>query len=632
MQRQSQPQQRTVFSRRLRRTSTLGIALGGFLLLLVAVAGPHVWGLGLPQRGARETRNPTPRPAAGGVEAGVRFVDVAKEAGLADAIIVGGGSTSKKYLLEEMGGGVAFFDYDNDDWVDVFLVNGTTVEGFPEGKKPSNFLFRNNRNGTFADVTERSGLTHSGWGQGACVGDYNNDGLEDLYVTSWGDNVLYRNDGEGRFTDVTRSAGLPSTVGRWSTGCSFFDYDRDSKLDLFVANYVTFDFEKAPLPGDNYFCTYMSIPVACGPEGLGGGTNILYHNLGDGKFQDVSEKSGVANPHGPSELTVSVVGRTWRRIGAYGFQSLPADFDNDGWPDVFVACDTAPSLLYHNNRNGTFTEVGIPAGCALSGQGVAQGGMGASTADYNGDGWLDIARANFAGDPTTLYRNNGDGSFYDASNAAGLGLNTKYVGMGVSFLDADNDGWKDIFVANGHVYPEADKIPGIVGFKQPNLLYRNLGNERFADVSSTAGPSMQIIESSHGCALADYDNDGDVDILVTNNNEPSNLLQNQGGNRKNWLVIKLVGTRSNRSAIGARVRVTTGKHSQIEDVLSGSSFLSHNDLRLHFGLGTAKAVDSVEITWPSGLKESFPNVQANQFLLIREGSGTIEKRDLKPAE
>ena len=295
-----------------------------------------------------------------------------------------------------------------------------------------------------------------------------------------------------------------------------------------------------------------------------------------------------------------------------------------------TACDTAPSLLYHNNRDGTFTEVGVPAGCALSGQGVAQGGMGAATTDYNGDGWLDISRANFSGDPTTLYRNNADGSFYDVSNASGLGVNTKYVGMGVGFLDADHDGWKDLFVANGHVYPEADRIPGIIGFKQRNLLYRNLGNGRMADVTSTAGPGLQIVESSHGSAFADYDNDGDVDIVVTNNNAPSNLLRNQDGNKKNWLTVKLVGTRSNRSAIGARVRVATGSRAQTEEVISGSSFLSHNDLRVHFGLGAAKTADMLEVTWPSGMKDSFPNVPANQFILIREGTGVIEKRVFKP--
>jgi enediyne biosynthesis protein E4 len=597
------------------------LALGAALAASVGFAQRN----SLPQAKATSAKPTSSSPATG-----TNFVDVSRQAGLGNAIIVGGGKTTKKYLLEAMGGGVAFLDLDNDDWPDIFMVNGRTIEDAPEGHAPHHFLFHNNHDGTFRDVSEGSGLALSGWGQGVCAGDYNNDGHEDLYITNWGDNILFRNEGENRFEDATGEAHLPSTKGRWSTGCSFLDYDRDGNLDLFVGNYITFDFEKSPLPGDNYFCTFMSVPVACGPEGLGGGTNILYHNRGDGTFEDVSEKSGIANPRGVSTLTVSVTGKNWRRIGSYAFQSIAADFDNDGWPDIFVACDTAPSLLYHNNHDGTFTEVGVPAGAALSGQGVPQGGMGATVGDFNTDGWFDLARANFSGDPTTLYRNNGDGSFYDVSNASGLGANTKYVGMGVGFFDFDNDGREDLFVANGHVYPEADRIPGIIGFKQHNLLYRNLGNGRFQDVSSTSGPGLKVLGSSHGSAFADYDNDGDMDIIVTNNNEASNLLRNESGNRKNWIEIKLAGTRSNRSAIGARVHVVTGGQSQLQQVSSGSSFLSQNDLRLHFGLGTAKIVERLEIEWPSGAREIFPNVAANQFIRIREGKGELEKALVKP--
>jgi enediyne biosynthesis protein E4 len=587
-------------------------------------------------RGGGEAKTP-PRPLASSrvkshderSPAGVSFVDVAKDAGLGGAVVVGGGVQKKRYILEAMGGGVAFLDYDSDGWPDIFLVNATTLEGFPQGKEPSNYLFHNNRDETFTDVTAKASLIHSGWGQGACVGDYNNDGLEDLFVTYWDSNILYRNNGDGTFTDVTHQAGLSGTEGRWSTGCAFFDYDRDSHLDLFVSNYVTFDPGVAPLPGANYYCSFMTVPVACGPEGLGGGTNILYHNRGEGTFDDVSEKSGVANPRGTKTLTLAA-DRTWRPVGSYGFTAIAADFDNDGWPDVYVSCDTAPSLLYHNNRDGTFSDIGIPAGCALDGQGVAQGGMGAATTDYDGDGWMDIVRSNFAGDPTTLYHNNGDGSFADVSQQAGLGAITKYVGMGVGFLDFDNDGWEDIFVANGHVYPEADRIAGVAGFKQPKVLFRSLGNARFADVSSVAGPGLVVVGSSHGCAFADYDNDGDIDILVSNNNQPPNLLRNDGGTKHHWLMVKCLGTRSNRIAIGARVRTVTGPHVQMEEVISGSSFLSQSDLRLHFGLGQAKTVDLVEVTWPSGTKESFPDVQADQLITIEEGHGIVKAQTFRP--
>jgi hypothetical protein len=608
----------------------LAHALGLIALFLgLACLREFLWGAGQARRPVLPV---TPSRAGAKVRqapAGVSFVDVAREAGLGGAVIVGGGERSKRYILEEMGGGVAFFDYDNDGWPDIFLVNATTFEGFPQGKDPSNFLFRNNHDGTFTDVTKQAGLVHSGWGQGVCVGDYNNDGFDDLFVTYWGNNILYRNNGDGTFTDVTKQAGLPGTEGRWSTNCSFLDYDHDGHLDLFVSNYVTFDPSLAPLPGANYYCSFMSVPVACGPEGLGGGTNILYHNRGDGTFEDVSEKSGVVNPRGTAILTLAA-DRTWHPVGSYGFASIAADFDNDGWPDIYVSSDTGPSMLYHNNHNGTFSEVGIPAGCALSGQGVTQGGMGAATTDYDGDGWLDIVKANFAGDPTTLYHNNGDGSFTDVSQQAGLGAITRYVGMGVGFLDFDNDGWKDIFVADGHVYPEADRIQGIAGFKQPNVLFRNLGNGRFAEVSSTAGPGLKVVASSHGCAFADYNNDGGIDIVVSNNNEPPSLLRNNGGNKRNWLLVKCVGTRSNRSAIGARVRVITGPHAQMEEVISGSSFLSQSDLRLHFGLGQAKAADLVEVTWPSGLKESFRSVHANQLITVEEGRGIVKAQSFVP--
>jgi hypothetical protein len=549
----------------------------------------------------------------------VTFTDITVQAGLSRAINVSGSSTAKKYLLEEMGGGVALFDYDNDGWLDIFLVN---CASFDSRRQPTSYLFRNNRDGTFTDVTRRAGLTRTGWGQGCCVGDYDNDGRDDLFVSYWGRNALYHNNGDGTFSDVSEKAGVAGTGHQWGAGCCFLDYDRDGHLDLFVANYVQFELAHAPLPGSSPYCRYNGMSVPCGPQGLGGGTNVLYRNRGDGTFEDVSERSGVANPRGlPS---VSFVAQGWRPTGSYGMGAAAADFNNDGWPDIYVACDSAPSLLYRNNRNGSFTEIAVAAGCAFNENGVALSGMGVAVADYDGDGWLDVARTNFSDQITILYRNNGDGAFNDASLRAGLGINTKYLGFGVGFLDYDNDGWKDLFIANGHVYSQLASQKLHVTYKQPSLLYRNLGGVRFEDVSSRVGAALQVPRVGRGCAFGDLDNDGDIDIVINNLDGPPTILRNDGGNQGNWLQVKCAGTKSNRSAIGARVSVRIGDTLRVDEVMSGGSYYSHSDLRLHFGLASAKKVDAVEVAWPSGLKTTVENVNANQAIVIEEGKGLVK--------
>ncbi len=573
-------------------------------------------GLGMAALGA-------PAFAARAAQAPVVFTDVTAAAGLARAINVSGRPDNKQYILEEMGCGAAFFDYDHDGWLDIFLVNGSSFEPEMRETRPASYLFHNNRDGTFTDITTKAGLTHSGWGQACCIGDYDNDGFDDLFVSYWGRNVLYHNNGDGTFTDVSEKAGVAGTTTRWGAGCCFLDYDRDGHLDLFVANYVNFDPTGAPRPGDSAYCRYNDISVPCGPLGFAGGTNILYRNRGDGTFADVSETSGIARPRGPSSMVF--VNSNWRPSGSYGMGAAAADFDNDGWPDIYVACDTAPSLFYRNNHDGTFSEIAVPAGCAFDEHGVALAGMGAGVGDYDGDGWLDIVRTNFSDQVPTLYRNYGAG-FEVTSTRAGLGVNRKHVGFGVNFLDFDNDGWADIFIANGHVYSQIASRKLYLTYREPKILYRNLGNGRFQDVSAAAGPAIASENLGRGCAFGDVDNDGDVDILVNNLDGAPTLLRNDGGNRNNWILIKCTGTRSNRSAIGTRVKVTTADRSQINEVMSGSGYYSQNDLRLHFGLGRASKVDTVEVAWPSGVKETFRDLAVNRFIVIQETKGIVSNR------
>ncbi len=548
-----------------------------------------------------------PRGKPSGLPFRACFTDVAAQAGL-HAPLVYGGADKKTYILETVGCGCAFLDYDNDGWLDIFLLSGRLLENTPESA--TNRLYRNNRDGTFTDVTDKAGLRKAGWASSVAVADYNNDGFEDLFVTYWGQNALYRNNGDGTFTDVTEKAGLLHDGTRWGSGCTFVDYDRDGKLDIFVADYLQFDFAKTPKPGENASCNWKGFPVNCGPRGLPPGRVWLYHNNGDGTFRDVSQASGVA-----------------KAKGSYCMTTAAADFDNDGWPDVYVACDSTPSFLFKNNHDGTFSEVGLESGVALNEDGMEQAGMGLGIGDFNLDGSLDILKTHFADDTAILYRNDGKGNFEDVTNAAGLGVETRYLGWGAGIFDPDNDGYPDLFWVTGSVYPEIEKELPSYPFKSPRILFRNLKNGKFEELLDQAGPGIAALHASRGCAFGDFDNDGDMDILVMNMNEPPSLLRNDVTGSNHWIKVKLAGTKSNRSAIGARVTARYGGHVQAQEVMSQSSFYSANDLRLHFGLGDATKVD-LEVRWPNGAMEKFAGVDANHLVTIREGAGIVKTESL----
>jgi enediyne biosynthesis protein E4 len=545
---------------------------------------------------------------AGSGDLGVSFLNVARESGLNTKTIFGG-EHKNKYLLETTGCGVAFYDYDNDGWLDIFLVNGTRLEGFPAGSEPTSHLFRNNRDGTFTDVTAKAGVAHSGWGQGVCVGDYDNDGWDDLFVTYFGQNVMYHNNGDGTFTDVSQKAGVAGKGTRWSTGCAFVDYDRDGRLDLFVANYIALDLATAPVP-ESGPCLYKSVMVACGPPGMENGKNILYHNNGDGTFTDVSEAAGILGAN-----------------GTYGLGVLTADLDNDGWPDIYVANDSTASALYQNKKNGKFQDIAIEAGCALSPDGKPQAGMGISAADYDLDGNLDLVKTNFAGDTPSLYHNQGGANFEDATFTAGLGAHTQYLGWGCGFFDMDNDGWADILICNGHVYPEVEQLKTEAGYAQRKLLYQNLHNGHFADVSLQAGPGISEPSPSRGAAFGDFDNDGDIDVVINTVNDYPQLLRCDSKLDNNWIKVRTIGTKSNRSGIGVRLKCVTHPpgdakpHQQIDEVRSGGGYFSQNDLRVHFGLGKATKVDLLEVRWPSGQVDTVKDVAVNQVVFVKEGEG-----------
>jgi hypothetical protein len=535
-----------------------------------------------------------------------RFTDIAAQAGLTQPILYGTPG-EVTYIVESMGGGCAFFDFDNDGWMDILMVGGRQLDRIAPGS--GNRLYRNNRDGTFTDVTAKAGLADPGWATGVCIGDYNNDGWEDVFLTYYGHNRLYRNNGDGTFTDVTIKAGLFHLGNRFGTGCTFLDFDRDGNLDLFVANYVEIDLDRAPKPDTHVAtCSYEGLPVYCGPRGLKAPHHALYRNNGDGTFTDASIPSGVD-----------------RISSSYGMTAVAFDVDEDGWPDIFVACDSTPSLLFMNNHDGTFREEGLIRGLAVSGDGQELGGMGVGLGDYDLDGHTDVFKTHFQLQPSGLYHSSGKGDFEDVSTAAGIGNERRFVSWGAGIVDFDNDGLPDLFCVTGNVYPGLEHKFSKYPAKSPAILFRNLGNGKFVQMAEDAGPAIMARHISRGCAFGDFDNDGDTDILIMNQNEPPSLLRNDAPSNNHWLKIRLEGTKSNRSAIGARVVVRYGNKIQVQELLSQGSYLSSNDPRLHFGLG-AFTTASVEVRWPSGLTEKFNNVKAGQFLTLLEGKGPVVGR------
>jgi hypothetical protein len=526
-----------------------------------------------------------------------RFVDIAEQAGLQQPTVYGP-VDHKDYIVETVGCGCAFLDYDNDGWIDIFVLSGSRVSGPPKGT--SNRLYKNRRDGTFEDVTERAGLLRSEWASAVTVGDYNNDGFDDIFITAYGHNTLYRNNGDGTFTDVSKESGLWELQERWGAGCSFVDYNRDGHLDLFVSNYVKFDFQHALKPGQNSNCNWKGVPVNCGPRGLPFSHHSLYRNDGTGRFTDVSKEAGIS-----------------KASPGYGMTVVAADFDNDGWPDIYVACDSTPSLLFRNKKDGTFEEAAMVSGVALSEDGMEQAGMGVGVGDLGLTGSLDIFKTHFADDSSVLYRNDGKGNFDDRTIAAGIAVETRFVGWGAGIVDLDNDGNPDIFLVTGNVYPEVERRIRSYPFKTPRVVFRNQGNGLLEELIEQAGPGVSACHASRGCAFGDFDNDGDVDILIVNLNEPPSLLRNDLKSNNHWLKIKLIGSQSNRSAIGARVTCRYGGKRQVQEVLAQSSFYSCNDPRLHFGLGSAKTAD-LEIRWPSGLVQQLRSVNADQIFSLKE--------------
>jgi len=550
-----------------------------------------------------------PRSKPSGIPFHAHFVNVAKQAGLTAPVIYGD-EGHVDYILSAMGCGAAFIDYDNDGWQDILILTGKRQTG-PTPPEATIRLYHNNRDGTFKDVTAQSGLGRSVWAVGVTVGDYDNDGRDDLFITCMGQNILFHNEGNGKFKDVTESAGLLHPGNRYGTGCTWIDYDRDGKLDLFIGHYLEYDEKKIPIRGKEASCNRKGIPVFCGPGGVQQEAYRLYHNNGDGTFTDVSESSGVSKVKPGYPLGVSA-----------------ADFDYDGWPDIYVACDTSPALLFRNNHDGTFTERGLQAGVMFNEDGREQGGMGLGIGDYDNDGALDIFKTHFSDDTNVLYHGNARGHFTDVTTRAGLAVETRFVGWGACIEDFDNDGLPDLFYTTGMVYPEAEKNEPGAPYKTPSVIFRNLGNGKFEELFDEAGPAMLEAHSSRGLAFGDFDNDGDLDVLIINLNEPPSLFRNDVTGTNHWLKVLLTGVQSNRSAIGATVFATFGGKRQAKAVMAQSSYLSANDRRLHFGLGEETAA-SLEIRWPNGGEEKIDNVAADQLVVIEEGKGVVRSEKFK---
>jgi hypothetical protein len=536
------------------------------------------------------------------------FEDIAQQAGLTVPHL---SSADKRYILESMSGGVGLFDCDNDGKLDIVVVNGSTVDRFRKGGDPMVTLYHQDADLQFTDITQAAGLTRKGWGMGVAVADYNNDGLLDLYVTGYGGNALYRNLGNCRFEDVTDKAGVGG--GGFSTGAAWADYDRDGFVDLFVSRYVHVDINKLPEPGsDEKFCRFKGVLVQCGPWGMQGESDLLYHNRGDGTFEEVSKKAGVDDPN-----------------HYYGLGAIWGDYDNDGWPDLYVANDAGPNYLYRNKHDGTFEENGLLMGVAVSGDGQEQGSMGVDWGDYLHEGRLSMFVTNFADQANTLYHSLGQQGFADVSWPSKLAQPSyPLVGWGTAFFDMDNDAWLDIFVANGHVYPQVDSIPGGVPYRQPMLLFRNARDGTFDDVSAASGLSAMAPASRRGAAFGDINNDGNVDIVVLNVGQPPSLLINRNGSPNHRVLFKLVGAKSNRAAIGARLTVKAGGVTQFSEVRGGASYLSQNDLRLHFGLAGADKMDEVTVAWPTGKTETLRNLAADFVYIVEEGGGVRQKLPL----